>query len=386
MIWLTYLILAIKINKTIPGLSKKSDKKFLKKPPLVSIIIPARNEETRIKKCIETIKSQTYPNFEVFIVDDFSIDKTVEVVKKIIDKDKRFKIIELKLNKKEKPSGWMGKTYALQEGSKHAKGEWLFFIDADTYHEPELIQRAVEYGVKNKIDLLSLMPLNICESFWEKVIQPIPSELLILPLWKVNDPKSKIALAFGPFIQIRNSVFIKIRGYTTIKEMIADDYNLAKLVKKAGYKIGLIKAQSLMKVKMYSGLSDLWAGWGKHVFGILQNPSFKTKPKKTLVILTYLFGIFETFILPFLAFIVMLILGLILLFPQWQYFLLFAFATWILATIAQFYAMKRFYIGDQKYAPLTFLGGFVFFGTFLNSAIKILFRKGVTWKGRKINK
>ena len=82
--------------RKVPVLSKISHKDKLKKPPLVSLIIPARNEEKKIGKCIQTLKAQTYPNLEVFLVDDYSTDKTVEIAKSIIVNDERFKILSLK--------------------------------------------------------------------------------------------------------------------------------------------------------------------------------------------------------------------------------------------------------------------------------------------------
>lgn len=377
LLWFLYFILVVITYKQTPKISKTSSKKSLKNPPLISIIIPSRNEARKIGKCINSLKSQTYPKLEILIVDN-STDNTVQVIKDIAGDDERFKII-----KQEKlPSGWNGKSHALQQGSAQANGEWLLFIDADTYYDAELIERAVEHAIENKIDLVSLVPHNICESFWEKVIQPVPAELLIIPLWKANDPESKVAIAFGPFILIKHSVFSKVGGYETIKGRLADDYNMAKIIKTSGFKINLVLAQSMMKVRMYEGFSELWGGWGKHVLGIVQNPRFRTKALKALVVFTYMFGIFEAFVLPFLAVIISFLLGLLLPLPHWEYLFLFSLVTWLFSIVAQFYVMKCFYIGDPKYAPLTFLGGIVIIGTILNSAVQVLSGRGVTWKGR----
>ena len=154
LIWLLYIILAVITNKHTPELSKTCSKKSLKNLPSVSVIIPARNEAHRIEICIKSLKSQTYPKLEIIVVDDYSTDDTVKVVKNTIGNDKRFKLLNLKLIKKEKPSGWMGKTYALQQGSKLAKGELLLFIDADISLPSEIIERSVDYAINNKIDLL----------------------------------------------------------------------------------------------------------------------------------------------------------------------------------------------------------------------------------------
>lgn len=378
LLWFLYFILAIWTHKQMPKLSKTSYKKSSRYLPLVSVIIPARNEANRIGKCIKSLKLQTYPKLEILIVDD-STDNTVEVIENIVGEDERFKII-----KQEKlPSGWIGKSHALQQGSTQASGEWLLFIDADTYYDSELIERAVQYAIENKIDLLSLMPCNICESFWEKVIQPIPLGVIILFLCRTNKSESKVAVAFGPFILIKHSVFNKVGGYETIKSKMLDDAQMAQLVKRSGFKINLVNAQSMMEIRMYERFSEIWEGWSKNISMVLfQNRLIRSKALKALIFLTVLFGIFDAFVLPFLALIISFLLGLFLSLPQWEYLLLFSSLTWLFAIFVQFYVSKRYFIGDPKYAPLIFLGGIITIGIFLNSTIRFLSGKGVTWKGR----
>lgn len=382
LLWFLYFILVVITYKQTPKLSKTSSKKSLKNPPLISIIIPSRNEARKIGKCINSLKSQTYPKLEILIVDD-STDNTVEVIRNIVGDDKRFKIL-----KQEKLlSGWVGKSHALQQGSTQANGEWLLFIDADTYYDAKLIERAIEYAIENKIDLLSLMPQQICESFWEKVIQPVILGLLILPLLGVNKPKSKIAMAFGYFMLLKHSVFNEVGGYETIKGKIVDDIEMAKLIKYSGFKISLVNAQRMMKIRMYGSFSEIWEGWSKNiVLGVIQNRRIRSKTLKALVVFLYLFCIFEAFVLPFLIVIISSLLNLSLLSRQWWYLLLFSSLTWLFTVLIQFYVSKRFYIGDPKYVPLTFLGGITIIGIILNSAIRVLSGRGVTWKGRTYRK
>lgn len=380
--WILYFVIVISNYKKTPHLSKTSPKKPLKKSPLVSIVIPSRNEEHRIGKCLKTLKSQTYPNLEFIIVDD-STDNTVNVIKSIAGDDKRFKII-----KQEKlPNGWVGKPFALQQGSKIAKGEWLLFIDADTYYDPVLIERSVEYALRNKLDMLSLAPRHICKSFWEKVIQPIPLGAIaaLLPLAKTNDPKSKVALAIGPFIMIKHMIFDKINGYRTIKGYINDDTQLAKLVKSSGFKLGIANAQSMMNLKMYERFGEIWEGWSKNVFlGMIQNRRIKSKLLQLLLLFAILFSIFELLVFPSLVIIISILIALVTQSFSWQYFFLFAILTWIISIFALVFVQICYRIGNARYAPLTiFLGGIVFMGIFLNSGFKTLSGKGVIWKGRK---
>lgn len=372
--------------RQLPQLSKTSSKKKSRTPCLVSVMIPARNEEKKIGEYIKTLKAQTYPNLEVIIVDDYSTDNTVKIAKSITENDKRFKILCLKDIKEEKPSGWMGKSYAIQQGSTQAKGEWLLFSDVDyADHDQELIERAVRYAIENKVDLLSLIGNNICKSFWEKVIQPIPLGILpvLSPLAKVNKPESKVAIAFGPFILINHAVFKKVGGYQTIKSQIADDAEIAKLVKNAGFTIKLVNAQTMMSIRMYEKFSDIWEGWSKNIFlGLVQKRDVKSKMLQVLLVLAGSIGVFGMMVFPFLAMIISLLMVLFTHSNQWQYLLALSFIIWCYVTFVQFSVQKHYYIGNPRYALLTFLGGTITIGIFINSAIKTLSRKGVTWKGR----
>lgn len=380
-VWIMYFILMVYNYHKMPHLSKNTQRKPLKNIPLVSIVIPSRNEARRISKCIQTLKSQTYPKLEIIIVDD-SMDNTVEVIKSIVGNDKRFKII-----KQEKlPKGWIGKPFALQQGSKTAKGEWLLFIDADTYYDPVLIERATEFALKNKLDMLSLAPRHICKSFWEKIIQPIP--LGAIPasslLAKVNDPKSKVSLASGPFIMIKHSIFDKVGGYQTIKGRIADDLELAKLIKTSGFVLGFVNAQSMMSLRMYEKFSEIWEGWSKNSFlGFVQKREIKSKFLQILILIIGLFAMFDLLILPFFSIISSLLIVLTLRSLPWMYLLLFAFLTWLVSIFAVVYVQRVYHIGKARYAPLTlFLGGIMMMGIFANSALKTMSGKGVTWKER----
>jgi glycosyltransferase involved in cell wall biosynthesis len=344
----------------------------------VSIIVPTRNETNRIKKCIKSLASQTYPKLEVLVVDGSS-DNTPDVIKKAIEGNPRFRLIK----QKKLPSDWIGKPHALQQGSSIARGKWLLFIDADTIHDPRIVENAVQYATANNLDMLSLMPQLICESFWEKVIQPIPMGLLLFlcPSVRINNPKSKAAAAFGPFILIRHSIFKKIGGYKKIRDKIVDDVELGKLVKHSGFRIAMINGQDMIKVRMYEKFDDMWEGWSKNIYwGLTNLYDIKSKVSRVLFAVAGLLSIFGIYVFPFLAVIFSFILALLTnAIPL--YYLLFFPLTWMLITFIQAYVQKL-YKGYPKYAPLSFLGGIVALGMFFNSACRTLSGKGVKWKGR----
>lgn len=380
LMWIGYFFLTIWNYHQLPKLSVTPGERSSSQLPFVSVIVPSRNEANRIEKCIQSLKTQTYPNLEILIVDD-STDNTLDVIKTIIRDDSRFTLI-----KQEKlPEGWIGKPHALQQGSKVAKGDLFLFIDADTFHDPALISRAVEYALAHNIDLLSLVPHNVLVTFWEKVIQPIPLGILpaISPLAKVNKPDSKVVVAFGPFMLIKRSVFTKIGGYETIKNRIADDAEMAKLVKNSGYKVGLANAQTMMHIRMYDNFSQIWEGWSKNIFlGLVQKREINSKSLRLLVALAGAGVIFGLMVFPLCATIITLLLTVVTRAPQWQWIFLLALFVWLLGIVLQFIVQKTYRYGNPMYALLAFLGGLIIIGIFLNSAKKTMSGTGVTWKGR----
>jgi glycosyltransferase involved in cell wall biosynthesis len=379
---LLYLFITIKNYRLLPTVSKESDKYSIS-PPSVSIIIPSRNESKRITPCIESMKAQTYPNLEIIIVDD-SNDNTIQVINNIVKDDKRFRIIkEDKLN-----NGWVGKPHAMQQGSNEAKGEWLLFIDADTSHDPSIVTSTVKFAIKNKLDMLSILSKLVCKSFWEKIIQPIPTGLLVFisPLAKVNDPNSKNAFALGPFILIKHMVFNKVGGYKKIKGKIADDVEIAKLLKESGFKIGLAKAYNLMRLRMYERFNDIWEGWSKNIFlGLVQKREIKSKAIQISILLIGLFVVFDMIVLPFFGIILSLVVLLLLKISFWWVILILSCILFIISTSFQSIVHKKYSIGNPIYSPLYFIGGIITMGIFLNSALKTLSGKGVKWKGRTYN-
>ena len=375
--WSIFLILTVQNLRKIDQIPLDTKKK-MKYQPLVSIIIPTRNEADRIENCIKTLKKQTYQKLEIIIVDD-STDNTIEIIKKLIGDDKRFKII--KQNKL--PKGWVGKSYALQQASKLATGEWILFLDADIALHPTTVENTLYYAIEHKSDLLSLIPRLICKTFWEKVIQPIVGGLILLvcPPFLANDPKSKIAFAMGPFILIKKKVFDKVGGYSTIRDKITDDVELARIVKKSGFKITLINGQDALYLRMYRNFKDLWMGWSKNIFlGFTYLYNINSRILRVLIAIGGALAIFTLISLPFFIALTSGI-GVLLGFTNLLSLFIFSFFAWTAATIMQMYLYK-IYKAYPKYSVASFLGGLIVTVIFLSSAAKVLTRKGVVWKGR----
>ncbi len=134
--------------------------------PLVSVIIPARNEARNIERCVRSVLATTYTSIEVVVVDDRSTDGTAGIVAQVAETRVRL------VRGVEPPAGWFGKQWAIVQGYKVAKGELLLFADADTKHEPELIPRAVRGLQDERVDLFTVLPRQEMLTFWERLIQP----------------------------------------------------------------------------------------------------------------------------------------------------------------------------------------------------------------------
>src|ERR1044071_7930744 len=103
--------------------------------PLISVCVPARNEERNIRACVESILAQDYPNFEVIVLDDRSTDRTGEILSDLTSQENNLTII----HGTDLPKGWAGKPHALFQAAAIAGGEWLCFVDADTFLSPSTL-------------------------------------------------------------------------------------------------------------------------------------------------------------------------------------------------------------------------------------------------------
>ena len=173
-VWVVRHIHISIVNRRGPFIRKGISPASIENPPFVSIIVPARNEEHNIVKCLESIFAQDYPRLEVLVVNDRSQDETASAVESFIASQKgKSRIICSLINIKELPDGWTGKTFALHTGSRSAKGDWLLFVDADTRHDGSNVSQAMEYVTREKVDMLSLIPGLETRTFWEKTMQPL---------------------------------------------------------------------------------------------------------------------------------------------------------------------------------------------------------------------
>ncbi len=342
--------------------------------PRISIIIPARNEQDNIKRCVEAALAQDYPNFEVLVLDDRSTDATPAILTQLSAHETRLVI----LFGEELPEGWAGKPHALHQAARSATGEWLCFVDADTFIDTNALSAVMHATNKTGADMYSMMALQIMETFWEKVIQPMIYTIVATGFSskQVNNPRIRKAFANGQFIFIRRSVYDAVGGHEPIKNQIVEDKALAEQVKWSGYKIVLAKGYSLVQTRMYTSFATIWEGWTKNIYlSLKDNASSLFLGAFGAFISIMLAGIMPFW--PFLGLIwyfnggglpALLILG--------EALLVWGIIFYLRAEVAHDVRIPRWY------AFTTPLGVAIFAAMMFTSAWKSLSGKGITWKGR----
>ena len=226
--------------------------------PKVSIILPARNEEDFIGRCLESLRTQDYNDFEIIAIDDSSEDKTGEIIEGLTKKDS--KIIHVSAN--EKPQNWMGKNWACMEGFKKATGNIMLFTDADTKFEKNVISLAVSHLQSEDLDALTVIPRLRCIDRITKITLPMLSTFLHsrYSALNVNNPKKKVGYFFGSFFVIKRKVYEEIGTHEKVKQEIIEDGALGKITKESGYALKMVRGEHLIEALYSRSSKEMWNG------------------------------------------------------------------------------------------------------------------------------
>lgn len=238
--------------------------------PLVSLLVPARNEETHIEMCMRSLLGQHYERLEVLVLDDRSCDATAAIVQGIIDELPSTQRGRLRLLHGEPlPSGWVGKNFACHQLTQHAQGAYLFFTDADTVHAPETVRAVIDCMHHLDVDLLTAQPEYELKDIGEHLLMPLLCfrVFTLLPLTLVSRHSEPIlAVGKGSLLCVRRLAYDAAGGYQVIKGRILEDVALARAVKAAGYRMAFVDAVDLIYCHMYASLARTWAGFSKTFF------------------------------------------------------------------------------------------------------------------------
>ena len=230
----------------------------------LSVVIPARNEGRVIGRTVRALLAQTYANFEVIVVNDRSTDDTGAVLKAI--DDERLIVID----GHEPPPGWLGKPWALAQGSARARGTLLLFVDADViYRDPTALASTVAHFESSGTAMLALLPNFELETIGERIAMPQLAMTIFcfFPLWLANRTAiAIIGIGGGPGNLIRRDVYESLGGHTALKDAVIDDVGLARLVRRSGRPTRIARADALITLRMYEGTREIVHGFTKNAF------------------------------------------------------------------------------------------------------------------------
>ena len=236
--------------------------------PLVSLLVPALNEEGVIGRCVSNLLAQDYPNIEIIVMDADSTDSTAAIVEGFGDER-----VRLHTGRSLGP-GWSGKNWACHQLASLAKGEVLCFVDADTTIEPSTVSSAMEMLVRDRAGLVSLLPRSGSTSVAGKILLPMVTHALfaLFPIALIHRTRNPmLAVAFGPFLMVTREAYDSSGGHAAAPSHIVDDVEMSRNVKAAGFPVRIANGTDLVVTRWYDEIGEIWNGFSKNAYGALGN-------------------------------------------------------------------------------------------------------------------
>ncbi len=269
MIILVIIVFLIIAYINLRGLHRLSEYTKLSIFPRLSVLVPARNEETCIGPCVESLLKQDYPNYEVIVLDDNSTDRTGEILSNLMRRHVNLRVIQ----GKPLPSGWLGKHWACHQLYQAADGELLMYTDADTVHTSTTLTNAVSALITEKADMVSIIPRHILGSLAEKLIMPFFAlgVFAVLPMYRRFRP-SKVTMqsSSGKLMLFRRNAYTGCGGFESIRQNVLDDLALPCQIQETGYKYRLFDGTNNVSCRMYHNFEEVQEGLSKNMFASYQ--------------------------------------------------------------------------------------------------------------------
>lgn len=335
--------------------------------PMISILVPARNEERDIVACLESLQKQDYPAYEVLVLDDSSTDRTGEMVARIAARDPRVRL----LRGEPLPPGWAGKPHACHQLAAAARGEWLLFTDADTIHAPDMLTSALTYALAHRLSLVSGFPFQKTSSFSQRVVIPAMWSIVVtcMPLWWVQGARRpKAGLVIGQFIFVSAADYREVGGHEAVRGRIIEDVWLGITFARRGKRLATVDLTDVVTTRMYEGVGDLWEGFSKWTYSIT---AFMSWLFAFIVI-----GVVALFIAPF----VMMVSHVSPWLPNLEWFTIIMVQV-VLVLVMRILIDRRFDY-PRRYFVSYPLGVFFLLVSGVWGSVKALTGRGVSWKDR----
>ena len=366
--WIALIKSMLRTFNESPFLDKFEKKEHEK--PKVSIILPARNEEKFIGKCLDSLIKQDYDNYEIVTINDSSNDATGDIIKKYSEKFPKV----ISVDAKPKPDGWIGKNWACIEGYKKASGDLLLFTDADTVHTSSVISLAVSHLLSLELDALTVIPRMLCLDKITKITLPMISTFLHtrFSALRVNDISKGTGYFFGSFFIIKKSTYDSVGTHEGVKGELVEDGALGRKVKESGFKMRMVRGEHLVDAVWARDMPTLWNALKR-----LMVPLYLQNAK---IAVASFFGVLFLLFMPF---------------PILGYSIIFFNSTdsFLMLFVISCIASILVYIGGIldatkgldlkiKYSLFAPVGGFIVVSGFLAGLIQAKSKTAISWRGR----
>ena len=261
-IFMLNLTLNLKNLKTL-----RRDEKVPDPAPLISVLVPARDEEANIAACLDSLQKQDYPNYEILVLDDNSTDNTGVILEDIAAGDGRIR----PLRGEPLPQGWTGKSFACYQLAEEARGSWLLFVDADTTHAPHMLRSALAQALRLNSSLLSGFPRQLANSLPQKIAIPVLYFIILtwFPLWWLQRSKdTKPSLAIGQFLLFPREEYWRIGGHEAVKSRILEDVWLGVEISRRGDRQVAVDLSPAVSCNMYHNVGAMFEGFIKWIYSV----------------------------------------------------------------------------------------------------------------------
>lgn len=329
----------------------------------ISIIIPARDEESNIATLLESIRNQSVRPLETIVVDDGSSDNTAEVAA-----NHGARVIAAAAL----PAGWMGKPWACQQGAEAAGGNWLLFLDADLVLDKFAMAAMAQLCAKPD-QVHSVCPYHTIKHPYEE-LSAFFNVLMLAGINAFAPGKSsgKNAALFGQCMLISRAHYQQVDGHHAVKDKALENFHLAKKLGQLGIARSCYLGKGMINMRMFpDGIGTLWSSWKKGFSG----GAAHTAPRALLFSSLWISGM-------------MLTIASLLLLPTPYasgYFSLLTAAAYLVHACQCFLVFRlagTFSIGNALFFPISLLFYQVlFFGSLIDK------RRGkkTEWKGRAVH-
>ena len=364
--WIVLIKSMLRTFSESPLLDKFEKKEHEKQK--VSVILPARNEERFIEKCLDSLVKQDYDDYEIIAINDSSNDSTGDIIKKYSERSPKVIFVDAK----PKPDGWMGKNWACMEGYKQASGDLLLFTDADTIHTNSVISLAVSHMLSLELDALTVIPRMLCLDRITKITLPMISTFLHtrFSALRVNDTSKNTGYFFGSFFIMKKSTYDSVGTHESVKSELVEDGALGRKVKESDFKMRMVRGEHL--------IDAVWARDSFTLWNALKRLMIPLYLQNAKIAVASFFGVLFLLFMPF---------------PILGYSVIFSSDSSLVLFVISCITSSLVYLGGMldatkgldlklRYSLFAPVGGFIVVCGFLAGLIQAKSKTAVSWRGR----